>query len=210
MLGCAPPASESDVESAAIDLDGQRQATAGIRRLVTGHDTNGKAVFASDEQIQPITLALVPGAEFYRVWGADKPPRFPDDGSAQPGDSYYPPVGGFRFGLFTVAPDSMSIPEGLDMEAAVNDLNEKLPGASEYFESDNPGMHRTATIDYEYVVSGRCLLELDDGITRELAPGDTVIQNGTRHAWHNPFDEPCVMVVAVVGVQNDLVITAEQ
>ncbi len=209
-FGCAPPASEPSVESTAIDFDGQHQATAGIRRLVTGHDTNGNAVFASDEQIEPITLALMPGAEIYRVWGADKPPRFPDDGSAQAGQSYFPPVGGFRFGVFTVAPDSMSIPEDLDMEAAVNELNEKLPGVSEYLEPNNPGMHRTATIDYEYVVSGRCVLELDDGATRELSPGDTIIQNGTRHAWRNPFDEPCVMVVVIVGVHNDLVIPAGQ
>ena len=62
-------------------------AIMGIRRLVTGHDANGKAVFASDEQIEPISLALMPGAEFHRVWGADKPPRFPNDGSAQPANS---------------------------------------------------------------------------------------------------------------------------
>ncbi len=209
-FGCAPPASEPSVESTAIDFDGQHQATAGIRRLVTGHDTNGNAVFASDEQIEPITLALMPGAEIYSVWGADRPPRFPDDGLAQAGQSYFPPVGGFRFGVFTVAPDSMSIPEDLDMEAAVNELNEKLPGISEYLEPDNPGMHRTATIDYEYVVSGRCMLELDDGAIRELGPGDTVIQNGTRHAWRNPFDAPCVMVFVIVGVHNDLVMPAEQ
>lgn len=209
-LGCAPPASEPNAESTAIDDDGQRQATAGIRRLVTGHDANGRAVFASDEQIEPITLALMPGAEIYSLWGADKPPRFPHDGSAQTGHDYFPPVGGFRFGVFTVAPDSMSIPENLDMEAAFNELNEKLPGVSEHLEADNSGMHRTATIDYEYVVSGRCMLELDDGVTRELGPGDTVIQNGTRHAWHNPFDEPCVMVVAIVGAHNDLIIPAGQ
>lgn len=55
----------------------------GIRRVVTGHDANGKAVFASDEEVEPITLALLPGTEFYRLWGADKPRQFPDDGSAQ-------------------------------------------------------------------------------------------------------------------------------
>jgi len=57
----------------------------------------------------------------------------------------------------------------------------------------------------EYIVSGRCLLELDDGVTRELGSGDTVIQNGTRHAWRNPFAEPCVIVVALVGAQHDRV-----
>ena len=39
----------------------------GIRRVVTGHNANGKAVFASDKVVEPITLALLPGAEFFRL-----------------------------------------------------------------------------------------------------------------------------------------------
>ena len=40
-----------------------------VRRVVTGHDRDGKAVFASDEEVDPLTLALMPGAEFHRLWG---------------------------------------------------------------------------------------------------------------------------------------------
>ena len=76
-------------------------------------------------------------------------------------------------------------------------------GLGERLEPDHPGVHTTATIDCEFVVSGRCVLEIDNGATRELGPGDTVIQNGTRHAWRNPFDEPCLMVVALVGAHQD-------
>ena len=53
------------------------------------------------------------------------------------------------------------------------------------------------------MISGRCVLELDDGATCELSAGDTVIQNGTRHAWRNPYDEPCLMVVAIIGAHHD-------
>jgi hypothetical protein len=94
----------------------------GIRRVVTGHDANGKAVFASDAEVEPITLALLPGAEFHRLWGSDRPRRFPDDGSAPANNTYFPPVGGFRFGLFTVAPDSSKI-KNLDVQAAIRELN---------------------------------------------------------------------------------------
>ncbi len=64
-------------------------------------------------------------------------------------------------------------------------------------------MHTSATIDYEFIVSGRVVLELDDGATRELSAGDTVVQNGTRHAWRNPYDEPCLMVGVIVGAHHD-------
>ena len=82
-------------------------------------------------------------------------------------------------------------------------METRLPGLAAHLEPDHPGMHTTATIDYEFVVSGRVVLELDDGASLELGPGDTVIQNGTRHAWRNPFDEPCVLVVVLVGAQHD-------
>lgn len=178
------------------------------RRVVTGHSPDGKAVIASDEIVAPITSALAPGAEFFRLWGADAVPRFPSDGTQPPSPMYFPSVNGFRFGLFTVPPASMGA-EGtgadIDIAAALSDMEAKLPGLGAYMEPDSPGMHTTATIDYEYVVSGRVILELDDGASVELGPGDTVVQNGTRHAWRNPFDEPCVMVVVLIGAHHDQV-----
>jgi len=65
-------------------------------------------------------------------------------------------------------------------------------------ESDQAGMHRTASTDLIYVVSGRVSLELDDGIVN-LSTGDTLVQNGTRHAWRNRFDEPCVLAIVLIG-----------
>jgi len=96
--------------------------------VATGHDANGKAVFASDEQVDSLTLALIPGAEWHRLWGADQAPAFPDEGgpTAQPG--YFPPVGGYRFGFFTVPPGTASAPAGLDLQAGLAEMEEKLPG----------------------------------------------------------------------------------
>ena len=175
----------------------------GVRRVVTGHDQNGKAVFASDEVVEPITLDLLPDTEFHLIWGGDTRSHFPDDGSRPSAPQYFPSRDGFRFALFSVAPDSTTMVENLDVGAALAQMEEKLPGLAAHMEPENPGMHTTATIDYEYVISGRCVLELDDGATCELSAGDTVIQNGTRHAWRNPYDEPCVLVVALVGADHD-------
>ena len=49
-----------------------------VRRVVTGHDGDGKAVFVSDTTVAPVTLALLPGSEFHQLWGADTAPQFPD------------------------------------------------------------------------------------------------------------------------------------
>ena len=47
-----------------------------VRRVVTGHEGD-KAVFASDQEVEPVTLALAPGVEFHRLWGGDQVPAFP-------------------------------------------------------------------------------------------------------------------------------------
>jgi quercetin dioxygenase-like cupin family protein len=69
-------------------------------------------------------------------------------------------------------------------------------------EPDNPGMHTTDTIDFEYVLSGGIMLELDDGAEVVLRPGDTVVQNGTRHRWHNRTSEPASHVAFIVAAER--------
>ena len=135
----------------------------GIRCVVTGHNNDGQAVFASDEVVELVTLDLLPGAEFYRLWGGDTTASFPDSGGPPAGPQYFPGVGGFRFGLFTVSPDASVMLEDLDIDAALTEMEQKLPGMAAHMEPDSPGMHTTATIDYEFVVAGRVVLELDDG-----------------------------------------------
>ena len=76
-----------------------------VRRVVTGHDADGKAVFVGDELVAPVTLALLPGNEFHQIWGADSTRMFPDDGSRPDAPRYFPPVAGSRFAFFTIPPD---------------------------------------------------------------------------------------------------------
>lgn len=43
-----------------------------------------------------------------------------------------------------------------------------LPGLLTYVEPDNPGIHTTNTIDFEVVLSGELIRELDDGVEKVL------------------------------------------
>ena len=54
-------------------------------------------------------------------------------------------------------------PSGLDRQAALAEMEEKLPGMLAPMEPGNPGMHTTDTIDFEVVLSSEVILELDDG-----------------------------------------------
>jgi mannose-6-phosphate isomerase-like protein (cupin superfamily) len=175
-----------------------------VRRVVTGHDAAGKAVFVGDEMVAPVTLALLPGSEFHRIWGADATVTFPDGGTQPEAARYFPPVGGFRFGFFTIPPDGgVGAPPDLDLGAALAEFEQKLPGMAEHLELDEPGMHTTATVDYGVVLSGQATLELDDGAKLALNPGDTYVQNGTRHRWSNTGEVPAVLAVALVGAHHN-------
>ena len=177
-----------------------------VRRVVTGHDAEGKAVFVGDERVAPFVPAFSPNSSFHLLWGADEPSHFPDDGSRPPATAYFPPLGGFRFNLFTLPPDSDNeVPAGVDLGQAFAEMQAALPGLTDHLEPDAPGMHTTATIDFEVVLSGTPVLELDDGATVTLQPGDTVVQNGTRHRWSNPGTAPATLAVVLIGAHHERV-----
>src|SRR4051812_6800447 len=123
-----------------------------VRRVVTGHDASGKSVFVSDETVEPVLTTMMAQFQPYVLWGADKPPQFPDDGTMPEFRTYFPPVGGFRFGIFTVLPGAEQ--PGAADEAALEEVEAKLPGLLRYMDATDPGMHTTDTIDFEVVLEG--------------------------------------------------------
>ncbi len=173
-----------------------------IRCVVTGQTESGKSVFVNDSVLEPITVELLPGFEFHRVWGSDSSPMLPSDGTKPTYHTYFPPNGGYRFAFFALPPNTQRMTENIDMGAAMAEFREKLPGVAEVLELDHPGMHTTDTVDFDVILSGEVYLQLDDGAEVLLKPGDCVVQNGTRHAWHNRSAESCVIAVALVGANR--------
>ena len=173
-----------------------------IRRVVTGHSPEGKAVFVSDEKVAAAPMGQSSAGGFHQLWGGDVAPTYPDDGRQPTQATFFPPVGGYRFLVVTMPPaGARPAPEG-NAEAARSDADRRFPGLSAHMEKDNPGMHTTDTVDFEYVISGEIVLELDDGAEVVLHAGDTVVQNGTRHRWHNRSNEPAVYVAFLVGAHR--------
>jgi mannose-6-phosphate isomerase-like protein (cupin superfamily) len=167
-----------------------------VRRVVTGHNASGKSVVVSDEAVAPS-----PTTGFHRLWGGDSTPQFPDDGSIPEHHLYFPPIGGFRFGMFSLPPASTAGSD-VDATAGPTDFETEAPGLLRYMDLSDPGMHTTDTIDFEVVLEGTVVLELDDGAEVTLGPGDTVVQNGTRHRWKNPGDKVARLAVFMCGASH--------
>jgi len=165
-----------------------------VRRVVTGHSPEGRAVFVSDAPVEPIEFGA--GGAYHVLWGADEPARFPDDGAPPAWSAAFPPVGGHRFLL-------MTLPVGSTRDSNDEQLSSFLAESlGDIMEQAEPGMHKTATIDFEVVLSGKIGLELDGRAEVVLGPGDVVVQNGTRHRWHNRGSEPATMAVVVIGAHH--------
>ena len=71
-------------------------------------------------------------------------------------------------------------------------------------------MHRTISVDFGVILSGKIRLLLDSGEEKEMGVGDIVVQRGTNHAWKNPFSESCrVMFVLVPSEKIKVAKTGE-
>lgn len=178
-----------------------------VRRVVTGHDSNGKAVVISDG-----------AAPFVHI-----NPRRSDDSStdvwrtdAMPADIHaqheeptlgprrqMPTPNGSVVRINRFAPENddvrnMSPEEAKEALAALG--NE---AASTFAESGrHPLMHRTETIDYAIVLSGEITMLLDDSEVH-LKAGDVLVQCGTNHAWSNRSDEICEVVFILIDGKFD-------
>lgn len=170
-----------------------------MRVVVAGTGPDGNDIVASDTAIPAVTVALMPGAEFVSLWGSDTPVALPNSGQRPPFTSWFPPAAGYRVEAITIPPDGSHPPAGTDMTAAGAEVERKLPGLIGAMDPKHPGMHRTDTVDFNYVLSGRCVVDLADGARIELSAGDALVMNGQRHAWRVPYAEPCRLLTFSVG-----------
>ena len=164
----------------------------GVRRVVTGHTPDGKAIIASDTEVDATPVGALGSATTLRV-GSRRHGRLPrrrfptavrDRCSRRPADA--------GIAVLKLAPG------GEDFDEFVRTA--LVPWA----DPDAPGMHRTATLDYDVVLEGTVGLELDDGVVVTLHPGDIVVQNGTRHRWLNQGDTVARMLAVTIGATNAL------
>jgi len=135
-----------------------------IRRVVTGHNAEGRAHIRSDETFAPKPIPSG-NADFALLWTTTTMPANNNDET-----------------------DGRLREAGLTLQqGSVIRVVDMLPGGT------SP-MHESNRIAYGIVISGEVELELDDGEKAVLGAGDICIQRGTIHLWRTVGDEPCRIV----------------
>ena len=169
-----------------------------FRRVVTGHDLDGRAVIVEDgSPPTSVPLEAVPGTVFHELWATASVPARIDSGPDPTLGALQlaPPAGGTRVRVVDIPPDSVQ--NALTPEEAAAAF--AAIGASHAHGPDGPHalMHRTETVDYGFVLAGEVWLVVDEGETR-LYPGDVVVQRGTNHAWSNRTERTARMAFVLV------------
>ena len=143
--------------------------TINIRRVVTGHDANGKAIVRIDDVGAHVASGR-PNMTRQLIWTTnDLLVHFAEDGEDK---------GARKIGT--------TIRNG-----SVFRVIEFEPGVA-------PRNHRTDSIDYAVVMSGEIDMEMDDTVVH-LKAGDVLVQRGTIHNWVNKGTEPCVIAFILIS-----------
>lgn len=175
-----------------------------FRRIVTGHDAEGKAVIVSDAP--PVHTQLVGGpggATFFEVWHTLDTPALihsqPDEVDEK-SLVLPPPKNGTRLRIIDFPPEGDQIRKLSGAEAAATFKSMGDERASSAAGAPHPLMHRTQTIDYGIVLEGEMTLILDRAETT-IQAGDIIIQSGTNHAWSNRSGKNCRMAFILIDGQ---------
>ena len=173
-----------------------------MRRVVTGHDAAGRPAIVADGPVPRRFEHRHPAGMVQELaWATEAAAPAPRDGADPTAAvaSLLPGPGATRLVVVTFPPDSAFADPGFDPAAAAAENAAAAPGLAELFEPESPGMHRSETTDYAFVLEGEVWLDLDEGRETRLAAGDLVVQNATRHAWRNRTQSPAKVAFVLVG-----------
>jgi len=163
-----------------------------FRRIVTGHDAEGKSIIVSDGPPAPI-------AEFWVTDSAPADNSTAGDLAAGP-RRLEPPPNGSRFRFFMVEPEDPSVSASQREEMAARRFEAMGASHCRVDTSRHPGMHKTRTVDYIILLSGEVTLLVDKGEV-DMKPFDVVIQRGTNHAWVNKGKEAATLVAVLIDAK---------
>jgi|TARA_Y100000385_G_scaffold220854_1_gene230460 mannose-6-phosphate isomerase-like protein (cupin superfamily) len=168
-----------------------------MRRVVTGHDEEGKSIVVLDGPPAQSIGEDVGG--LFELWNTDGNLINTKDRIDRADDEILlsPPKNGSKFRYFQINPT----PEGVPMDVLQNmaaDAFEKI-GASHHRidTSKHPAMHKTDTIDYIILLEGDVTLILDKEEV-DIKPHDVVVQRGTNHAWVNNGNNPALLIAVLI------------
>jgi len=173
------------------------------RRVVTGHDDNGKAVIESDGPAPNVKVREGAGFVSTLLWVTDETPAKAGlrTDRADRTIAVAPPANGSILRIVDFPPVTPEVDkmDGAALLHAMGVHETSAAGAP----SRHAYMHRTKSVDYGIVLSGEIDMLLDDSEVH-LKAGDIVIQQATNHAWVNRSNAFCRIAFILIDAHDPL------
>ena len=169
------------------------------RRIVTGHDQDGKAIVIVDGTAPNVGYRQASGVYSTLLWVTDQTPA-DNSGHGDAADRVVattPPPGGTILRIVDFPPPSET-PAATSNEAVLKELG--IGHSSGAAASRSPFMHRTRSIDYAIVLDGEISMLLDDSEV-DLKAGDVLVQRGTNHARINRSNRWCRIAFVLIDAE---------
>ena len=166
------------------------------RRIVTGHDAQGKAVVLFDGALP----AQPRGANGVTLLWVSL--DFPVDAAAaadhaQTTIGVPPPDNGTVFRIVEFAPAAAhAAPVDHHQVLRSMGIDPATQGYARHLHT-----HRTRTIDYAVVLEGEIDMLLDDSEIH-VSAGDVLVQQATNHAWVNNGTKPCRIAFILIDAKR--------
>jgi naringenin degradation protein FdeH len=170
-----------------------------VRRIVTGHDADGKAVTLMDGPT-PYVSQRGEGNVVQLLWITNETPadlsHTRDQANQKTGVP--PPKNGSICRVVDFAPYDGKVPQGIDHHEILRQMG--IDPATQGYQR-HIFTHRTRSIDYAIVLEGEIDMLLDDTQVHCKA-GDILVQQGTNHAWVNNSGKPCRICFVLIDSQD--------
>ena len=168
-----------------------------IRRIVTGHDSQGRSNITFEGAATNILdIAGYEGARVTEIWVTEEMP-VDNTGAADRGARpirHDPGPNGTIFRVVEIPPEREE--SAIDTAKAFESLGStRKPGAED--SQRHATMHVTDSVDYLVVIAGEMHMLMEDGEVL-LRQGDCIVQRGTKHAWVNRSGAPCLLAAVLV------------
>jgi mannose-6-phosphate isomerase-like protein (cupin superfamily) len=189
-------------------MGNEPQAQGQVRRIVTGHDEQGRSVITSDASAPVVrTNPRRVGYCVTELWMTQETPAFvgnePDPTPLRP-LTLEPPRQGTVVRIVEFGPEGewLEKMDAAGTREAWGAMGTDTASTNHTGSAKHPLMHRTQSVDYGLVLEGEITLVLDQEEVL-MRTGDFVVERGTNHAWANRSGKPCRILFVLIDGQFD-------
>jgi len=173
-----------------------------FRRVVIGHNQDGRSFVESDELIAP-QVTFGPNHQLCDLWSTNLVSAGSNRSTALLSDRFrLPDRAGDVIAKMVVWPPYPEFDRFVAANpAAIRSVAADLSLVGTDSSIPNVVMHEVPSIDIAWIISGEITCVTEDG-EATLRAGDLLMQRATNHGWINHGHQPCVMACASISSKS--------